>query len=184
MNINLNASFSAKKIYISFIKNNINNDTAVEMLLSLIEASDSVEIRIECIEVFGKIANKSLKVFKILENYLLSDESPLVKAAAAKPIINNYPKIGFNSLLWTIEHENSSIILKTLYEAFENSNKKDFDILFNKLDEKYGIVSETLISMNKEQTKTREELTRAVDSLNTLVNSVNILIKEHIEKEK
>jgi acylphosphatase len=55
---------------------------------------------------------------------------------------------------------------------------------FNKLDEKYGIVSETLISMNKEQTKTREELTRAVDSLNTLVNSVNILIKEHIEKEK
>ena len=55
---------------------------------------------------------------------------------------------------------------------------------FNKLDEKYGIVSETLISMNNEQTRTREELTRAVDSLNTLVNSVNILIKEHIEKEK
>ncbi len=55
---------------------------------------------------------------------------------------------------------------------------------FNKLNEKYGIVSETLISMNKEQTKTREELTRAVDSLNTLVNSVNILIKEHIEKER
>lgn len=55
---------------------------------------------------------------------------------------------------------------------------------FNKLDEKYGVVSETLISMNNEQTKTREELTRAVDSLNTLVNSVNILIKEHIEKEK
>ena len=54
---------------------------------------------------------------------------------------------------------------------------------FNKLDEKYGIVSETLISMNKEQTRTREELTRAVDSLNTLVNSVNILIKEHIERE-
>lgn len=69
---------------------------------------------------------------------------------------------------------------------------------FNKLDEKYGIVSETLISMNKkydvlsdtlvsmnnEQTRTREELTRAVDSLNTLVSSVNILIKEHIEKER
>jgi acylphosphatase len=69
---------------------------------------------------------------------------------------------------------------------------------FNKLDEKYGVVSETLISMNKkydvlsetlvsmnnEQTRTREELTRAVDSLNTLVNSVNILIKEHIEKER
>jgi len=69
---------------------------------------------------------------------------------------------------------------------------------FNKLDEKYGVVSETLISMNNkydvlsetlvsmnnEQTRTREELTRAVDSLNTLVNSVNVLIKEHIEKEK
>lgn len=55
---------------------------------------------------------------------------------------------------------------------------------FNKLDEKYGVVSETLISMNNEQTRTREELTRAVDSLNTLVNSVNILIKEHIEREK
>jgi acylphosphatase len=69
---------------------------------------------------------------------------------------------------------------------------------FNKLDEKYGIVSETLISMNKkydvlsetlvsmnnEQTRTREELTRAVDTLNTLVSSVNILIKEHIENER
>ncbi|UCG68458.1 MAG: acylphosphatase [Thermoplasmata archaeon] len=47
------------------------------------------------------------------------------------------------------------------------------DSHFNKLDEKYGIVSETLISMNKEQARTREELTRAVDSLNTLVSSVN-----------
>lgn len=55
---------------------------------------------------------------------------------------------------------------------------------FNKLDEKYGVVSETLISMNKEQTRTREELTRAVDNLNSLVNSVNVLIKEHIEREK
>ena len=146
MNINLNASFSAKKIYDSFIKNNINKDTAVEMLLSLIEASDSVEIRIECIEVFGKIANKSLKVFKILENYLLSDESPLVRAAAANAIINNYSKIHFNSLLWTIEHDNSSIMLKTLYEAFENSDNENFSILRNKLNKKlktiYGIVPE------------------------------------------
>lgn len=144
MKVYLNASFSAKKIYDSVIKNNLNKVTAVEMLLSLIEGSDSEDIRIECIDVFGKIANKSLKVFKILENYLLSDENPLVRAAAAKATINNYPKIGFNSLLWTIEHDNSSIILKTLYEAFENSNKKNFDILINKLNEKlktiYGIV--------------------------------------------
>jgi acylphosphatase/uncharacterized protein YoxC len=55
---------------------------------------------------------------------------------------------------------------------------------FNRLDDKYGLVSETLISMNKEQAKTREELTRAVDNLNSLVNSVNILIHEHIEKER
>ena len=144
MNVNLNASFSAKKIYNSVINNNINKDTAVEMLLSLIEGSDSVKIRIECIDVFGKIANKSLKVFKILENYLLSDENPLVRAAAAKSIIYNYPKIGFNSLLWTIEHDNSSFILKTLYEELENSDKEDFDILIIKLNEKlktiYGIV--------------------------------------------
>ena len=93
MSNELNASLSARKIYNSVIKNNLNKDTAVEMLLSLIESSDSEDIRIECIEVFGKIANKSLKVFKILENYLLSDESPLVRAAAAKAAINNYPKI-------------------------------------------------------------------------------------------
>jgi len=144
MSNELNASLSARKIYDSIIKNNLNKDTVVEMLLSLIESSDSEDIRIECIEVFGKIANKSLKVFKILENYLLSDESPLVRAAAAKAAINNYPKIGFNSLLWTIEHDNSSIILKTIYEAFENSDNEDFGILINKLNEKlktiYGIV--------------------------------------------
>ena len=58
------------------------------------------------------------------------------------------------------------------------------DTNFNNLDDKYGLVSETLISMNSEQRKTREELTRAVDNLNSLVNSVNILIQEHIEKEK
>lgn len=140
----MNASFSAKKIYDSVIKNNLNKDTAVEMLLSLIEGSDSVDIRMECIDIFGKIANKSLKVFKILENYLLSDESPLVRAASAKATINNYPKIGFNSLLWTIEHDNSNIILKTLYEAFENTVNKNFGILIIKLNEKlktiYGIV--------------------------------------------
>ena len=144
MNVCLNAPFSAKKIYDSVIKNNLNKDTAVEMLLSLIEGSDSVDIRIECVKIFGKIANKSLKVFKILENYLLSDESPLVRAAAAKATINNYPKISFNSLLWTIEHDNSNIILKTLYEAFENSDNNNFGILIIKLKEKlktiYGIV--------------------------------------------
>ena len=140
----LNASLLAKKIYDSVIKNNLNKDTAVEMLLSLIEGSDSADVRIECIEVFGKIANKSLKVFKILENFLLSDESPLVRAAAAKATINNYSKISLNSLLWTIEHDNSSIILKTLYEAFKNSDNEDFSIHINKLNKKlktiYGIV--------------------------------------------
>lgn len=140
MNINLNTSLSAKNIHENVIANNLNKENAIEMLLSLIESSDNIDVRIECIEVFGNIAYNSLKVFKILENYLLSDVSPLVRATAAKAIIINFPKISFNSLLWTIEHDNSSIILKTLYETFENSDKEDFDILIIKLNEKLKTV--------------------------------------------
>jgi hypothetical protein len=54
MSNELNASLSARKIYDSIIKNNLNKDTVVEMLLSLIESSDSEDIRIECIEDLHK----------------------------------------------------------------------------------------------------------------------------------
>ena len=106
------------------------------MLISLIEVSDDKNIRVKCIEVMGLIANKSINFFNTLENYLVSDESPLVRATAAKVIIRNFLIKGFNSLSWTIRHDNSSVVLKSMLDNFKDSSNKYTKILRNKLLEK------------------------------------------------
>ena len=122
----MNNSLTPEKILDNVINNNISFNEAIELLISIIEVSENDNIRAKSIDAFSKIDVKNNKIFKILENHLLSDESPSVRAAAAKVLISKFPKDSIDPLKWTIQRDNSAIVLKTIAYSLENEDNQIF----------------------------------------------------------
>ncbi|MHA1488142.1 MAG: leucine-rich repeat domain-containing protein [Promethearchaeota archaeon] len=138
-----------EKIYHDLTNGALNIEMASDMLISLIEGSDETKVRMECIELFEKKDIKNEKIFRILENCLLSDESSLVRSVAAKVIILNFSKEGADSLRWVIQHDKSPIVLKLLFDFEDKFNdprfellKKDMSCWLENFGSEIGIVSE------------------------------------------
>lgn len=124
----------------------ISKSTALELLVSLIDNSDNYKTRFESLEIIDRIAYKKKGIFKYLENCLLSDENPKVRASAAKLIFKNFLEEGFSSLKWTISYDNSALVLKTLHDLFKGGNEHSINKLKRVLNQRlsliYGVVSE------------------------------------------
>ena len=71
------------KIYSRVLNKEIEKKNAVKLFESLINNSDNEEIRYSALEFIGKIALDDKKTFEVIENCLISDESPLVRFEAA-----------------------------------------------------------------------------------------------------
>jgi hypothetical protein len=112
----------------------LSKSDAAETLISLIEGSDNPEICVECVEVLDKLTYKSEKIFKILENYLISDKNPSVRDAAVKALMNNFFKESLSSILWAIQNDNSPLVLRTIVNFFKNSKEPQIYLLSQKLD--------------------------------------------------
>jgi len=148
----MNNSLTPEKILDNVINNIISFHEAIELLISIIEVSESENVRVKCIDAFGKIDVKNNKIFKILENHLLSDESPSVRGAAAKVLVSKFPKDCIDPLKWTIQRDNSAIVLKTIAYSLENEDNQNFKILkeeltanFERIAAIYGIIPEVLL---------------------------------------
>ena len=72
--------------------NQLTKNAATELLISLLEESDGDEIRAKCIDAFSKLGLKTQKIFRIIENCLVSDKSALVRRAAARILFQDFPK--------------------------------------------------------------------------------------------
>jgi hypothetical protein len=107
------------KIYSKVLNNEIEKKDAAKLFESLIHNSDSEEIRCKALEFLGKIALDDKKTFEIIENCLISDESPRVRFEAAKILILNYPHRESESLMWTLQNENTIYFVKKLFDLFE-----------------------------------------------------------------
>ena len=135
-------SLTPEKIQKDVSTGDLGKENAVELLLSLIEGSDNIQIRVESINALEKINLQSERIFKILENYLISDENAVVRASVAKYIINNFSEDGLSALKWVIQHERSPLVLKTFYdsiEKFENPHLKHIKKDLLNWNEKYAV---------------------------------------------
>ncbi len=132
-------SLRPESIYNEIIKGKLSKAEGVELLISLIQESEDAAIRAEYIEIFKKLDYKSESIFKILENYLISDESPFVRNAAADSIIGEYLKEGLNALKWTIQHEKSPLVLKTIFDSDEVVNNSELHEEMTNWIEKFAI---------------------------------------------
>ena len=99
-------------IYKKFLKNEISKDESLKFLESLINESDNEEIRAEAIEVLEQYSPIGIGTSKVIEKSLVSDESPLVRAAAARIIITANIEEAQNALWWRIQNENSILFFK------------------------------------------------------------------------
>lgn len=129
----MNSSKTLEKIKQDLVNKKISTEEASELLISLIETSEDKNYRAQYIEEFGNVALKIEKNFKFLENYLVSDESPLVRRAAAKTIMIKFPKSCHQPLRWVIQNDKSIMVLKTIIEFLGSLKDIDFDFLLRNL---------------------------------------------------
>ncbi|MFW9937253.1 MAG: hypothetical protein ACFFD5_06360 [Candidatus Thorarchaeota archaeon] len=145
---------SPEEIYIDVLNERLAKDAAINLLISLIEASEAFNIRAKSIEVIRLLKIENSKVFLLLENCLVSDESALVRNASIITLVNNYYKKAMLPLKWAIEHDNSVILLKTIYDLIKEINDPNLRFLelklIDRLNEIYNIRAEADLFLNLE----------------------------------
>jgi len=141
-------SLSPEKICVDLENNLLSKAFAIELLFSLIESSEDPDIRKSSIDAFKRIEKKDDKIFEFIENFLLSDENPRVRSAAAKLIEHSFLAEGVESLKWTIQHDKSPLVLKTIKEIVENGREEtkvlseDFGKILEYIAHQIGIIRE------------------------------------------
>ena len=137
-------TLSLEQIYSDIINKRINKEKAIDILISLIENSDDDVIRTSSIDYINTLMLKEERIYEILEYCIISDEKSLVRNAAVKALINNFPEKCIQPLQWTVRNDSSIIVLKTLFGIVLTRN----DLRFRKLKRKllkrlfkiYGVV--------------------------------------------
>lgn len=104
-------------IYNNYIGKKIDIDSAIDQLLVIIENSENTQIRLESIMVLSKIDVKTDKIFRFVENLLVSDNFEKIRVQAAKIIKRNYYERALSPLKFAIFHEESPECLKIIHEA-------------------------------------------------------------------
>lgn len=137
-------TLSLEQIYSDITNKRLNKEKAIDTLTSLIENSDEESVRTSCIDIFNNLMLKEDKVYDIIEYCLVSDEKSLVRNAAVKAIISNFPEKCIQPLNWTIRNDTSVIVLKTLFDILRTNNDWQFRKLKRRLIRRlakiYGVV--------------------------------------------
>ena len=94
----------------------------VENLIALCENADNDKERIYYVKEFGDLRLRTERVFKFLENCLVSDASYLVRSEAAKSLILTFGEMSKKVIQWSIQYEKHAFFFKTLLDLTEKSN--------------------------------------------------------------
>lgn len=137
------------EIYNRYQHNEIDSLSLINSLMVVIEESDDQNLRVKSIEFLEKVAPNNLVLFKLIENCAVSDISPLVRIAAIKTLISTFPSECANPIMWSIQNENSILVIKTLKDILTNCYKAQFYALKDRIDRNlstiYGVVTEEAI---------------------------------------
>jgi Leucine-rich repeat (LRR) protein len=132
-------------IYEKFLKKEISKNESLKLLESLINESDNEEIRANAIEVLEQFSSIGIGISKLIEKSLISDESPLVRTAAAKFIINTNLEEAENALEWRIQNEKSILFFKKSLDFTKHSQIPEI----KKFKEKLLVRLSKIYNLNK-----------------------------------
>ncbi|MHA1350667.1 MAG: hypothetical protein ACTSSC_07310 [Promethearchaeota archaeon] len=134
-----------ESIYSKYVDKKIGSKHALKLFESIINKSDDEETRVNVLEYIGKLTVDEQFAFSIIENCLISDESPIVKFGAAKTFIHYFTKREIKPLLWAIDNENSIYFLKNLIDLLETQDYPQFEQIreriYKKITAKYNLNS-------------------------------------------
>ncbi len=108
-----------RKIYEDFRLKRVDKAKTVELLVSLIETIEDDKIRKDSIETLNKIDITKSRVFKFLENILISDSNEDLRYSAAKVIKSRFLKKSIIPFLWVLQNESSYNCLITIITSLE-----------------------------------------------------------------
>ena len=171
-------------------KNNINKSEAINILFSLIEECNTGEMRAKFVEIFEKMDLKSKKSFNFIENLLISDETPEVRIAAAKVLINIFPANILNPLKWVIQNDNSVVVLRLLNKFIQNLNdpynstlRRELLKRYEEIASNYGVIlkeAEFLMDMGLNQSFYKDSPSNSLRNVIYGDNIIAIIKKKHI----
>lgn len=134
----INKEYLPEEIYKTFVNNDINEITALDLLASIIEESedeDTREISLNILETRLRLFN--IKVFNLSENLLLSDSNARIRNAAARIIKNNFLMKAIPLFKWVIQYESDLNCLITITKSLKIINNNESKIiLLNELKKK------------------------------------------------
>ena len=104
-----------EKIYRNYNNKTLDKISAVENLISIVENSDNINTRLESIRILRDIGAQTNKVFKFLENLLLSDFHEKIRQLAAETLKNLFIEKALEPIKWALQHEDSPYCLNTIY---------------------------------------------------------------------
>jgi Leucine-rich repeat (LRR) protein len=195
----MNKEITIKTILEDVKRGSLSKGEASEIFISLIDGSDNAHIRSSCINALDEISYKSTNIFSILENLLISDNNSSVRNAAARAITHNYLKEGIKSLNWAITHDNSPLVLKTIFDFFENFNEKPIQILYRDIqswienfaknlgvvpqEAKFFLDLEALFALDNDDYEIETETYKYLENLNDFVYKIPWLkiTNKHVE---
>lgn len=121
----------------------LDKSSAIEYLITYIEGSENPQIIGKSLREFIQITSRNKRVFKFLENLMVSDESPLVRSIAAEILFNDYPIDSLKPLKWAIQNEKSALFFKNLLSFLEKVGGKVSEELkdefFQRIGKFYGV---------------------------------------------
>ena len=141
----MNEHLTPDRIYSKYVDKKIGTKQALKLFETIISKSDDEETRVYALDYIGKLTLDDELGFNIIENCLISDESPVVKFGAAKVLIHYLPDRVLKPLLWTIHNENSIYFLKNLIDLLETQDYPQFEQIrkriYKKITSKYNLNS-------------------------------------------
>lgn len=108
-------------IYSRFETREFDKSSALYYLKSILEHTEDITLKLDTIGVMGIIQPEAQEHFNFLEHILISDKNYQVRGLTAKVIIENYPKLAFKPIKWTLEREENDLCLELIRNAIIKS---------------------------------------------------------------
>ena len=163
-----------KKICEEYHNNNIDKHSAIKLLISLIENSELDSVRIESLMVLREIDYFDNKIFRFLENLLISDSYSRIRIIACDIIRKEYLEKSLNLMKWALEHESNIDCLNIIINALVSiKNSESKTILIKELKK---IRKEKYLDKNK-----RIDNRKFKKSLKKLLKERNYNVLSHQE---
>ena len=130
-----NNEYLPEEIYKAFVNNDINNKTALNLLVSIIEEGEDEYTRESSLNILEtRLGLFNIKVFDLSENLLLSDSNSRIRNAAARILKNKFLFKAIPLFKWVLQHESDLVCLITITESLVLiKNKESKIILLNEL---------------------------------------------------